>query len=761
MALFAIGFLYSLKCGIIIAINFCGLLVFSMNISIFYPLVSAVFVFILGFLVFLRNPKSRLNWTFSLHALVITVWLFGTFMMFLNRDNIEAAIFWDRFIYGGVVFIPAFMYHFCLALTEKRRDFLLMLAYALSVFFLVMSRTDYFVNGVFEYQWGVHTKAQFFHHFFLLYFSSYVVIWFLRVYKYYRQVTSTLTRYQIRYFFIAFLLLFTIGPTAYLPAYGISIYPFSYLSGLIFVVIISYAILKYRLMDMRVIARIFLIYSLDAAFVFAFYSVIIVVYPLLWGSVYNTYALLAGVVVAPLFVSLFFFVNKIVTSFIDRHFFYSLYNFRVTINQLASELNNYTDLNKIIDLIVETVKRTMNLNRSGVLLIEKNGREIRYKVARVVGFNMNNGISLVRDNFLTQYLKKIQKPLVREELPFLARDAKTDRERNNFLNLEKEMAHIEAYLCLPLISAGDLKGIIVLGAKKTGDPFTTEDLDLLGSLSMQAGIAIDNARLYSETKNFNKVLQKKVDEQTQELKKRAEHLEKLLRMREEFLDIASHQLKTPISVIRGTISMFRDGSMDKLPKEQQQKFLDNIYHKTEKLNVIISDILRASEIDSDDFKIDPQIAQPASLPVILRSIYDDLHELAQDKGLALELKLPEKKDPKILTSADFLEQALYNLVDNSIKYTSKGSVKIELSTTDGQAIVKVSDTGIGIPEADKKKIFEKFSRAKNAVDMYADGSGLGLFIVKRIIEAHPGGKIEFASEENKGTVFTVTLQLVK
>jgi signal transduction histidine kinase len=278
---------------------------------------------------------------------------------------------------------------------------------------------------------------------------------------------------------------------------------------------------------------------------------------------------------------------------------------------------------------------------------------------------------------------------------------------------------------------------------------------------MQASIAIDNARLYQETKNFNKVLQKKVDEQTQELKKRAEHLEKLLKMREEFLDIASHQLKTPVSVIRGTISMFRDGSMDKLPKAEQQRFLDNIYHKTEKLNVIISDILRASEIDSEDFKIDPLTAQPASLGDILTSISSDLKELAQDKGLALELILPKKSSFKVSTSADFLEQALYNLVDNAIKYTSKGSVTIELASADGQAIIKVSDTGIGIPEADKKKMFEKFSRAKNAVDLYADGSGLGLFIVKRIIEAHQGGSITFDSVENKGTTFTVKLPLVK
>jgi len=261
--------------------------------------------------------------------------------------------------------------------------------------------------------------------------------------------------------------------------------------------------------------------------------------------------------------------------------------------------------------------------------------------------------------------------------------------------------------------------------------------------------------------NLTVTLKQRVADQTGELKARAKHLEKLLKMREEFLDIASHQLKTPISVIRGTLSMFRDGSMDKVSKTEQQKFMDNIYHKTEKLNVIIADILRASEIESEDFKIDAKTAKPADLAMILKAVYDDLRELAEEKGLRLELNLPAKPAPQVLTSADFLEQAFYNLIDNAIKYTAQGRVGIDLSVKGNLATVKISDTGIGIPLADRKKMFEKFSRGKNAVNMYTDGSGLGLFIVKRMIEAHPGGKISFESVEGRGTSFTVVLPIAK
>ena len=731
-----------------------------MSLPTLYPLISAIFVFILGVLVLLRNPRNRLNFTFALHALVISLWLFGTFMMF-SSGSVESAIYWDRFIYGAVVFIPAFMYHFCLALTNRKVNFWLILAYILSIFFLVMSRTDYFVADVFYYKWGVHTKAKLFHHFFLAYFSFYVIFWFVEVYKYYKKVDSALLKYQIKYFFIAFLFLFTIGPTAYLPAYGVGIYPFSYLSGLIFTVIISYAILKYRLMDMRIIARWFVVYGADSVLAFVFYSVLIFAYPYLWGNAYNGYALLAGFAISPIFVFLLFNFHKFFAQFVNKYFFYSLYDYQKTISELSKELNRYNDLDKIIDLIVSTIKKTMNLNRAGVLL-SKTGKSItKYKIAKVTGFNTSNGISLVQDSFFTKYLKQSAKPIVREELPFLARDSKNSKERKALLDLAKEMEHIEASLCLPLLSNRELKGIIVLGSKNSGDPFTNEDLSLLSTLSMQAGVAIENARLYQEVRGFNKVLQSKVDEQTKELKARAIHLEKLLKMREEFLDIASHQLKTPVSVIRGTLSMFREGSMDKLPKAEQRKFMDNIYRKTEKLNVIISDILRASEIESEEFKIDPEASKPVQLEDILKEVHSDLKELADEKKLAFDLSLPKKKAAPILTSADFLEQAIFNLVDNAIKYTKAGFVKMEMADEGDVLTVKISDSGIGIPEADQKKLFDKFARAKNAVNMYTDGSGLGLFIAKKIIEAHAGGSLSFSSKEGRGTTFTLKLKTAK
>ncbi|PIR92634.1 hypothetical protein COU01_00695, partial [Candidatus Falkowbacteria bacterium CG10_big_fil_rev_8_21_14_0_10_44_15] len=238
------------------------------------PLFSAILVFVLGMFVVSKNIKSKVNITFFLFCFAVTIWMFGTYMMFLNKDNHDTAIFWDRFVYLGVTFIPIFMYHLSTAITydtKKITKYLLAIGYILSTIFFFTVFTPHFVNDLFIYKWGVHTKAQILHHLFLIYFFIYIVLYFVWLYRYYKKTASPIERQKIKYFFIAFFILAAIGPLAYLPAYGIGIYPFAYVSGLIFASILAYAILRYRLMDIRIVARRIFFYIGAAIFTYAIY----------------------------------------------------------------------------------------------------------------------------------------------------------------------------------------------------------------------------------------------------------------------------------------------------------------------------------------------------------------------------------------------------------------------------------------------------------------------------------------------------------
>ncbi|PJE73538.1 MAG: hypothetical protein COV02_02060 [Candidatus Terrybacteria bacterium CG10_big_fil_rev_8_21_14_0_10_41_10] len=237
-----------------------------------------------------------------------------------------------------------------------------------------------------------------------------------------------------------------------------------------------------------------------------------------------------------------------------------------------------------------------------------------------------------------------------------------------------------------------------------------------------------------------------------------EHIEKLMKMRSEFLDIASHQLKTPISVIMGTASMFKEGSIGKLPEEQQQKFVDNIYRKAVKLSGIVRDILSASEFDTEKFSLPEGRLEPVDLEKLLVKIKDDSKKEADEKGLELNFIKTKAKISPIISDEFYLTQAIANIVDNAIKYTKTGKIDIMLDEDKKKVILKIKDTGVGIPEGDKNRMFGKFERARNARDMYTDGSGLGLFISKEIIDAHSEASIKFNSKENEGTEFIITFQ---
>lgn len=259
-------------------------------------------------------------------------------------------------------------------------------------------------------------------------------------------------------------------------------------------------------------------------------------------------------------------------------------------------------------------------------------------------------------------------------------------------------------------------------------------------------------------------LEDKVDEQTKNLQEKNTHLQKLLKMRSEFLDIASHQLRTPTSVIKGTASMMIDKDFERLSHEVQSQHINNIWQKSVKLEEIINDILSASEMDTEKYELVAVNMEKIDIVDMIKKIIDEIHFDAEQKGIILELKPAVGKVLTVEGERKYLKQAIVNLINNAVKYTpekndltkEKGRVIIEVSAIVGKVLIKISDNGIGIPKAELTKLFKKFSRGSNAKEAYTDGSGLGLFIVKEIIDGH-GGQITVTSDEGRGSVFTISL----
>lgn len=242
--------------------------------------------------------------------------------------------------------------------------------------------------------------------------------------------------------------------------------------------------------------------------------------------------------------------------------------------------------------------------------------------------------------------------------------------------------------------------------------------------------------------------------------RQTEHIRALMKMKEEFMQTASHQLRTPVTVIKGTLDALRDGDLDTLTPEKRKTYLDRAYIKAEKLNSIITDILSATEMDDPEFSMTGTLRPIDIKQMVVRSV-DSHEQLAQGKGIKLVFK--DTGDvPLVNGSEQFLPEVIDNYISNAIQYTPKGgTITVRVFEEYGFVVCTVSDTGIGVPPEDMEKLWEKFIRAKNANDAHTDGSGLGLFIVKRIVEGHPRGEVFVESKLGEGSTFGFKLLVAK
>lgn len=230
------------------------------------------------------------------------------------------------------------------------------------------------------------------------------------------------------------------------------------------------------------------------------------------------------------------------------------------------------------------------------------------------------------------------------------------------------------------------------------------------------------------------------------------HDVELEQMKTEFISLASHQLRTPLTAVKWYLEMLMHGDAGKM-SDDANSYLENINTANERMIQLINALLNFSKLETGRMVLDPQLT---SIDTILTEVLAELDARLKDKNLEVDIKI-EDQLPKIIVDSKMIRQVYMNLISNSIKYTDLGGqIKIAIYKKNNELISQISDNGCGIPNAEQSRIFEKFFRASNAKSIVAEGTGLGLYFVKLVVQASDG-RVWFESKKNVGTSFWFSL----
>ena len=308
----------------------------------------------------------------------------------------------------------------------------------------------------------------------------------------------------------------------------------------------------------------------------------------------------------------------------------------------------------------------------------------------------------------------------------------------------QKLMGIKTMILVPIVSEERVIGVIEVGAKRKREEISRREIETLQSMADELGVVARNITLFDRVRKTN-----------DQLEVANKHLQELDRAKSEFVSIASHQLRTPMTGIMGYLSMMTQGDFGAI-KPEHQKILVDLLSESQRMIRLINLFLNVSKIEAGKFTY---TRKPTQLTDLVAHEVKEIEKAAADKGLKLTVKSPKTSLPLIQADADKLEDVILNLLDNAIKYTAKGTVTATVSQADGMVRFAVKDSGIGIKPTDAPELFNKFVRGSGIAQIHPDGSGLGLFIAKSIIDAH-GGRIWAESEgEGQGSTFQFTLPI--
>lgn len=324
--------------------------------------------------------------------------------------------------------------------------------------------------------------------------------------------------------------------------------------------------------------------------------------------------------------------------------------------------------------------------------------------------------------------------------------------------MKRKLIDKEVELITAISHSGQRLGYLIYGQKNSGTVYSEQDLNLADVAEDTFGIAINSSLSYLEIQEFNKTLKREVSNATRKLKRANSRLVKSDQDKGDLISMASHQLRPQLTASQGFLGMLSSDSAVRLNKPHRE-LLDLANEGLARMSAIVVSMLDMSKIDAGSLQLD------------IGEVETNIAETIEDELVSLRPRLNRKKmttnyarpkrDPYSLVDTVKIREVIANLVSNALEYSPAGSqLVLKLTSSRGKISFEVIDKGIGVPKGAQDSIFSKFGRAHNAKATRPTGTGLGLYISSKIIEAH-NGRMIFKSVEGKGSTFGFEIPIVK
>jgi len=511
------------------------------------------------------------------------------------------------------------------------------------------------------------------------------------------------------------------------------------ISILIFPLSLGYAIVVHNIFDADQVIRRTIIYVFVSGIIVGIFIVMVLVLSYLLQNVTGYSSRIAEIASTVIIMILFRPIRDSVERVIDRRFNREKYEYQTTIREASESLATIIDLGELLNHMLNIVVNAIKITRGAIFIRDKGVEGFAAAISR--GYEGNDDIPLGEiplDNPLITSLEETRRGLQINDIEQLEAFRK---HRGEMLEL---MRRIKIVVAVPIHYERRLIGFLGLGEKMSGAWYSTEDIDLLRALMIQTALSIEIARRVEDLKMMV------------ELETSYRELKRLDELKDNFLSMVSHDLRTPMTSIKGYASILME-KIDKYDKERQLKYLSIIVNESDRLTRLINDLLDLQRFEAGKMRM---AFEDVNLSEIVKASSDSFEGAAIAKKISLQRDIPEA-NIFVKGDRDRLAQVIANLLSNAIKFTPEGGmVKVAMETCreneNGAVKVSVSDNGPGIPKEKQGGLFNKFQQVEDLVKTKEQGSGLGLALVREII-GHHGGSVGVESEPGKGSVFYFTI----